>query len=111
MKFGDVLRELMEEQEITQVKLANDLNLRSSTIGHYVRNEREPDFELLKTFSRYFHVPIDYLLGNTTQDNYELTSDEQRFLRKYRALSPDQKEMCLIMAQGFISQRKKDTHI
>ena len=51
MKFGDVLRELMEEKEITQVKLANDLNLRSSTIGHYVRNEREPDFELLKTRS------------------------------------------------------------
>ena len=107
MKFGDVLRELMEEKEITQVKLAKDLNLRSSTIGHYVRNEREPDFELLKTFSRYFHVSIDYLLGNTTQDIYQLTSDEQNLLRKYRTLSSEQKELCLYLAQGLILQNQK----
>ncbi|MBO5139300.1 MAG: helix-turn-helix transcriptional regulator [Peptococcaceae bacterium] len=107
MKFGDILRELLDEKDITQAKLAEDLNLRSSTVGHYVRNEREPDFELLKSFSAYFHVSIDYLLGNTIQDNYQLTADEQNLLRKYRTLEPEQKELCLYLAQGLIQQNQK----
>ena len=48
MKFGTVLRKLIEEHGITQKSLAAKLNLAPSTLGSYVQNTREPDFELLK---------------------------------------------------------------
>ena len=43
MQFGDVLRGLLEETEITQKQLAAELNLLPATLGRYIRNEREPD--------------------------------------------------------------------
>ena len=38
MNFGDILRSLLEERDITQKKLALDLNIAPSTIGGYVQN-------------------------------------------------------------------------
>lgn len=107
MRFGDILRDLLEEHDITQSFLAKELNIAQSTIANYIRNEHEPDFSMLKKIANYFHVSTDYLLNNTTQDDYQLTADEQKFLHKYRVLNSDQKEMCLIMAQGFINQNQK----
>ena len=48
MNFGDVLRSLLEERNITQKKLAIDLNIAPSTIGGYVQNSSEPDFETFR---------------------------------------------------------------
>ena len=52
MKFGDVLRELLEEQNLSQKQLAAELNISASALGNYIRNNREPDFEILKRIAR-----------------------------------------------------------
>ena len=62
MKFGDVLRELLEEQNLSQKQLAAELNISASALGNYIRNNREPDFEILKRIARYFCVSTDFLL-------------------------------------------------
>ena len=62
MKFGEFLRELLEDNDITQKQLAADLNLAPTTIGNYIRCFREPDFAILKLFATYFNVTTDYLL-------------------------------------------------
>ena len=62
MNFGDILRSLLEERDITQKKLALDLNIAPSTIGGYVQNSSEPDFETLKRLAKYFDVTTDYLI-------------------------------------------------
>ena len=61
MSFGDNLRALIEERGITQKELARKLNIAPSTLGSYVQNVREPDFETLKTIAGYFDVSTDYL--------------------------------------------------
>lgn len=66
LKFDDMLRDLLEEHDITQSRLAKELNIAQSTIANYIRNEHEPDFAMLKKFASYFHVSTDYLLGHTT---------------------------------------------
>ena len=43
-EFGDNLRTLIEERDITQKELARQLNIAPSTLGSYVQNVREPDF-------------------------------------------------------------------
>ena len=62
MSFGENLRTLIEEREITQKELARQLNIAPSTVGSYVQNTREPDFSTLKLIAQYFDVSIDYLL-------------------------------------------------
>ena len=44
MSFGNNLRTLIEERNMTQKELAQQMNIAPSTIGSYVQNTREPDF-------------------------------------------------------------------
>ena len=96
MKFGEILRELLEDNDITQKQLATDLNIAATTIGNYIRGMREPDFEILKLFAAYFNVTTDYLLD--FQSGIEKDHSEEELLRLYRSLPTDKKE--LLLEQG-----------
>ena len=65
MKFR--LKELRSKRNITQLKLALDLNMNQNSISRYENMEREADYETLIKFADYFDVSIDYLLGRTEQ--------------------------------------------
>ena len=59
------LKELRKERNISQLKLALDLNMNQNTISRYENMEREADYETLMKFADYFNVSLDYLLGIT----------------------------------------------
>lgn len=96
MPFGDILRELLEERNLSQKQLAHDLSLAPSTLGNYIRNLREPDYETLKNIAGYFHVSTDYLLDYRS---VEISGhQEERLLRLYRSM--DSRMQSLYLAQG-----------
>ncbi|MBQ4556367.1 MAG: helix-turn-helix transcriptional regulator [Clostridia bacterium] len=96
MTFGNILRELLEDNNITQKQLAEELNIAATTVGNYIRGIREPDFEILKLVASYFNVTTDYLL------DYRLditkTHKEDELINIYRCLSDEKKE--LLLEQG-----------
>ena len=96
MKFGEILRELLEDNDITQKQLANDLNIGVTTIRNYVRGFREPDFEVVKLIATYFNVSTDYLLDFRSGATSEHGEDE--LLRIYRTLPDAYKN--LLLSQG-----------
>lgn len=59
------LKELREKNNISQVKLAMDLNLNQNSISRYENSEREADYKTLIALADYFNVSVDYLLGRT----------------------------------------------
>ena len=63
MKFR--LKELRKERNISQLKLALDLNMNQNTISRYENMEREADYATLIRFANYFDVSLDYLLGRS----------------------------------------------
>ena len=100
MRFGDILRSLLEEKDITQKQLAINLNIAVSTLGNYICNIREPDFETVKLFAAYFSVSTDYLLdyqSGTTTDHAE---DE--LLRIFRSLPNNQRTLYLEQGRVFV---------
>lgn len=101
MHFGDIVRNLLEERDITQRQLAERLNIAASTLGNYIRNVREPDFETLKKFAAFFHVSTDYLLDY--RPAAEAARGEEELLRVYRSLPPEQRE--LLIEQGKLLHR------
>ncbi|MCH5303627.1 MAG: helix-turn-helix transcriptional regulator [Ruminococcus sp.] len=107
MKFGERLRALIEERNITQKELANKLNIAPSTVSSYAQSTREPDFETLKMIANYFNVTTDYLLGYKPS-NSNTTSQEDDLLRVFRDLSADQKEICLEQCKVFIKINQKN---
>lgn len=64
------LKYLRENHNISQLKLAIELNLTQNSISRYENEEREADYKTLIAFADYFNVSIDYLLGRT--DNPEM---------------------------------------
>jgi transcriptional regulator with XRE-family HTH domain len=62
------LKELRKRANISQLKLAVDLNTNQNTISRYENLEREADYEMLIKIADYFEVSIDYLLGRTNEE-------------------------------------------
>lgn len=71
MTFANRLKDLREENKLTQAELAQKFNITSQTISQYERGIRTPDFALLNSIADYFGVSVDYLLGRTNIRNYE----------------------------------------
>lgn len=105
MSFGDTLRTLLEERELTQKELALQLNMAPSTLSSYIQNTREPDFATLKLLASYFSVSIDYLLENPLK--YTSTPQETEMLRIFRSLSTEQQEICIEQCRAFVRSNYK----
>ena len=67
--FGNRLKELRKSHNITQAKLANDLNERRATLSNYENKNVYPGFNMLIKLADYFRVPVDYLTGR--MNDYE----------------------------------------
>ena len=52
-----------KKRNISQLRLALDLNMNQNTISRYENMERQADYETLVAFADYFGVSLDYLLG------------------------------------------------
>lgn len=106
MTFGDILRELLENSDITQKQLAADLNIGATTIGNYIRGLREPDFEILKLLAAYFNVTTDYLLdfqSGTAKDH-----GEDELLHLYRSLPDEKKDLLLEQGKLLVRHNLKE---
>jgi transcriptional regulator with XRE-family HTH domain len=75
--FSDRLRMLREDRELMQKDIALKLNIGVTTYNNYEKGVREPDFEVLKLFAKFYEVTTDYLLELTDNpnDNIEIKSD------------------------------------
>lgn len=109
MSFGNNLRVLIEERDMTQKDLAKQLNIAPSTLGSYVQNTREPDFETLKLLAKYFNVSIDYLLDYHTEKTS--TQQEQELLRIFRSLTPEQRDICVEQCRVFVQMNHKEKNL
>lgn len=106
MSFGQNLRTLIEERNMTQKELATQLNIAPSTMGSYVQNTREPDFDTLKLLAKYFDVSTDYLLDYPAKE--VSTQQEVELLRIFRSLSPEQKDICIDQCKAFVRVNHKN---
>lgn len=74
------IRELRKENKLTLKQLGDFLGLAESTISQYETGKREPDIKTMVKLSEYFHVSLDYLMGNVSEPWFYLDND--RILRE-----------------------------
>lgn len=83
--FGDRVKKLRKENNITQRELALELDLKSdSTIANYEQG-RVPPHKTLEKLADYFGVTVDYLLGRsdartTYEEIKEMVEDDPELL-------------------------------
>lgn len=76
MSFGNRLRQLRLENNMTQEDLSKELNVSRATVGRYENDDRFPDKDTLKNIADIFNVSIDYLLGRINMKNLDIISKE-----------------------------------
>ncbi len=57
------IKELMKEQGLNQVKLADKIGVKQNTISAWLLQKKEPCINSLWLIADYFDVSVDYLIG------------------------------------------------
>lgn len=60
--ISDRIKELMQEQSLNQVQLAERIGVRQNTISAWLLGKKEPCITSLWLLADYFNVDIDYLV-------------------------------------------------
>ena len=66
--FGDRLKELRKERNLTQEDIGNLCGVAKNTVSNWENNANQPSFDIVKKLAQYFGVTIDYLLNFTQND-------------------------------------------
>ena len=64
-ELGERLRRLRESVKLSQVKMAELLGVKQSSINRYEQGQSAPSLETLVRYADYFDVSLDYLLART----------------------------------------------
>ncbi|MEF9940929.1 MAG: helix-turn-helix transcriptional regulator [Lachnospiraceae bacterium] len=103
MNFSNTLKNLRETRNMTQVQLADLLQVSRPTIAGYETKNRQPDFEKLLQLSDFFEVSVDYLITGEGFHGSHLSSErehteqivDQRLMQYYHSLSLESKQDAL----------------
>ena len=61
-RFGEKLRTLRQQQELSQMQLGEMLEVHHSHVGRIERSEKIPNIAMLLKISRIFNVSADILI-------------------------------------------------
>ena len=97
MNFSEMSKQLRKEKNISQAKLAKELQVSNACIAMIETGKNEPTANTLMRYADYFQVSTDYLLGRsddfgniTVKVNKVgefIADEEKKILHKYRDLS------------------------
>ncbi len=68
MTFGEKIKKLRTEANLTQKDLAEKLNVSFQTISKYENDTNEPDLQTIKKLAQLFNCSIDYLFSDKNED-------------------------------------------
>ena len=61
--IGKNLRKRAEELKLSDAEVARRLNISPRRYSHYVNDEREPDFQMLKKIAKILKISLDDLFA------------------------------------------------
>lgn len=112
--FGDRLKQLRKESNLTQQELACKFYLNKSSISRYENGTQLPEHDLLEKIADYFNVSIDYLLGRTdskTNQNSDIDKDDFEFKTPQEAMKFILNQPAIAGYGGFEPNKMSDSEI
>lgn len=89
-EFQERLSELLEENNLSRLKLANIINITSTTINGYFNKNYYPTIDIAIKMANYFNCSLDYLFGLTDKRN-KVNLNNQDFLHNFNLLLNENK--------------------
>lgn len=91
--FGERLRELRKNKNLTQEKLAEQLSVNRDALAKWETDRSYPDVNIIKELATFFEVTTDYLLGRD-DDGFEARVAKE--IKKYKGLMGEEEEKFLL---------------
>lgn len=74
--LGERIKELRKKNLLTQVDLAQKMNVTKGTVSTWETDSRKPSFETLDDLCELFNVCMDYLMGRSDEPNSYIMTQE-----------------------------------
>ena len=65
MKWNEIIRNLREDNDLTQAQVAKILGVSQRVYSNYERGEVEISLDSLMKLADYYNVSMDYIFGRT----------------------------------------------
>jgi len=108
--IGTQLRNLLDQDGISQKQLAEDLNISATTLNGYVQNRRQPDAKTVIRLASYFNTTTDYIYGISTvrePSTIPYNAEERHLVNIYRGIPEDKKPLYIETGRTFSAFGKK----
>lgn len=108
--IGAQIRNLLEQDGITQKQLAEFLNISTTTLNGYVQNRRQPDAKTVIRLASYFNTTTDYIYGITTLREPLATpynAEERHLINIFRGIPEDKRSLYIETGRTFSTFGRK----
>lgn len=82
-EFQERLDELIDEKQISRLKLAKQLGITSTTINGYFNNDYFPQIDIAISMANFFGCSLDYLFGLSDERKSKYSSTCKNMLDNY----------------------------
>jgi transcriptional regulator with XRE-family HTH domain len=84
--FGERLRAIRENRELSQSDLARLAGMQPSAIAHFEADRRKPSFHNVRALAKALNVSADYLLGSNAattafRDEDKLSAKDREYIQ------------------------------
>jgi transcriptional regulator with XRE-family HTH domain len=110
--FGERLKLLREQKDLSQEALGKIFHLTQSIIAHYEAGRKQPSQQTLRKFADFFNVSVDYLLGRTDDPipsrNEKMPPDIRKIARAGQKMTPEQRKQWLKVGEALFPEAFKE---
>ena len=105
------IKDLREDEDLTQEKIAKKLNLHKTQYQRYENAEYNSFFEAMIMIADFYNVSLDYIAGRTNDkrgfNKSDLPKEEENLLKKFRTLNAEQKGIILGRIEAMTEDNEK----
>jgi transcriptional regulator with XRE-family HTH domain len=78
----EIFEQLLKKYNVTPYRVHKETGVPQSTLSDWKNGKGVPKVDKLKAIADYFHVSVDYLLGNEQKETLALTEKDERDISK-----------------------------
>lgn len=105
------IKQLREENNITQLQLAKKLNKTQQTISLYENGTNEPDLDGYILLSKLFNCSIEYIAGKSDIRNPEKVNENEidvAFAAGIKGLNKENQEIAKSIIEGLLAKQNTE---
>ena len=110
MQYYNRIRDLREDSDLTQERLAEILDMHKTTYTNYEQGKHTVPLDFAVTIAKYYGVSLDYIAGLTNDkrgfSHSDLTKEQTQLLRLIEKLSPEERKKTVSFLKAVIDMIK-----